>query len=280
MTELDRKYSVNDYKDKARAYNREIGQTRDNLSQIVESTANEERWSKIELLSIQLQIFYTSSVVMLEGRNEIWPYDYMSFSRRIGELWEPFCKICFRFPMRGIKQFVPPLFSEVKICLTTEIIKYIDCLNISESQKIQLKDYYSKVWSLVTSGEIKLELDLHFIQVNTHYVVDFKSGFGSNEKGNTNRLLLVGTIYKNILGKDYECIMFVRSEQNNNYLNTLKSSGVWKVYCGKYAYDQIHKFTSFNLQQWISDNVNWHQDFCAEMSSFVKQHNLTQYLIW
>jgi hypothetical protein len=31
-------------------------------------------------------------------------------------------------------------------------------------KKKNLKKYYDKVWSLVTSGEIQLELDLHFTQ--------------------------------------------------------------------------------------------------------------------
>jgi len=65
--------------------------------------------------------------------------------------------------------------------------------------------YYRKVWALVTSGDVKLELDLHFIYKGKKFVVDLKSGFHSNEKGNTNRLLLVGAIYKN-LKKIIECL--------------------------------------------------------------------------
>ena len=42
-------------------------------------------------------ITYACYVVMLESRNEVWPYDYMAFSRRVGELWEPFCKLCLNF---------------------------------------------------------------------------------------------------------------------------------------------------------------------------------------
>ncbi|AUO79553.1 hypothetical protein BSP10_150 [Bacillus phage BSP10] len=52
------------------------------------------------------------------------------------------------------------------------------------------------MWELVVSGEIKLESDLHFEKDGVKYNVDFKSGFNSNEKGNTNRLLMVGSIYK------------------------------------------------------------------------------------
>lgn len=35
---------------------------------------------------------------------------------------------------------------------------------------------------MVTSGEIQMNLDLHFKIGIEKYVVDFKSGFGSNEK--------------------------------------------------------------------------------------------------
>jgi len=78
-----------------------------------------------------------------------------------------------------------------------EIADYIDKLTLTVKEKLELKEYYAKVWSLVSSGEIQLELDLHFSINDQKYVVDFKSGFGSNEKGNTNRLLLVATIYQN-----------------------------------------------------------------------------------
>ena len=143
-------------------------------------------------------VTHASNIVMIESRNDVWPYEYMSFSRRIGELWEPFCKLCFDYPNRALTLFIPPLFSEVKQKLTDEIEDYVDALTIMEEQKRELKRYYNKVWSFVTSGEIKLELDLHFEQDGEKFVVDFKSGFGSNEKGNTNRLLLVATIYKSL----------------------------------------------------------------------------------
>ena len=108
----------------------------------------------------------------------------------------------------------PPLFSDVQAKLTEEIVDYIHSLNITNDQKATLKKYYQKVWSLVNSGEIKLELDLHFEQTGTKYVVDFKSGFGSNEKGNVNRLLLVATIYKN-MEESYEPLLFVRAKEDS-----------------------------------------------------------------
>ena len=224
-------------------------------------------------------ITHASNVVMLEARNDVWPYEYMTFSRRIGELWEPFCKLCFSYPVKNVELFIPPLFSEVKQKLSTEIDIYIDKLKISAGEKTQLRTYYNKVWGLVTSGDIKLELDLHFISENQKFVVDFKSGFGSNEKGNTNRLLLVASIYRN-LEENYKCMIFVRSTDNKHYFQTLKNSGIWDAYSGNEAYDKINEYSGFDIKRWISANIKWETDFKAEMIEHLKKNDLIQYLIW
>ena len=200
---------------------------------------------------------------MIESRNSVRPYEYMDFSRRIGELWDPFCKLCFYYPINDLSLFIPPLFSEVKNKMTDEIADYIDRLTITEKEKQELKWYYAKVWSLVSSGEIQLELDLHFSHNAQKYVVDFKSGFGSNEKGNTNRLLLVATIYQN-LDENYKCLLFVRAEENNSYFNTLKNSGIWEAYFGGEAYLQIKSYSGYDLKLWTDVNINWASDFNAE----------------
>jgi hypothetical protein len=205
----------------------------------------------------------------------------MTFSRRIGELWERFCGICFEYPINELKLFVPPLFSEVRKRFTTEIEEFIDRLNITQEQKVQLKRYYNKVWGLVTSGEIKLELDLHFEFDNKKIVIDFKSGFGSNEKGNTNRLLLVASIYEN-LEENYKCVLLVRSEEdrNNNYFQVLKNSGIWEAYCGKEAYEQIKKYSGFDLKLWIDENVHWNRDFRQDTLQHLIESGLEKYLEW
>ncbi|HPW65930.1 MAG TPA: hypothetical protein PLS84_02480 [Salinivirgaceae bacterium] len=163
--------------------------------------------------------------------------------------------------------------------MSDEIEVYIDKLKISNKEKEQLKKYYYKVWGLVTSGEIKLELDLHFIYNNQKFVVDFKSGFGSNEKGNTNRLLLVASVYQN-LEENYRCMIFVRSDENNHYFQTLKNSGIWDAFSGAEAYNQINLFSGFDIKSWIERNVDWENDFKKETMQFLKQNNLDQYLIW
>lgn len=225
-------------------------------------------------------ITYANDVAMLESRNAVWQYDYMAFSRRVGELWEPFCKLCFKYPTTRIASFIPPLFSEVKAGLVAEITTYIDGLPISASEKAHLRRYYDKVWGLVSAGEIQLECDLHFTDGTTKYIVDFKSGFGSNEKGNTNRLLLVGSIYQNIETENYKCLIFVRSTENNNYLATLQNSGVWETCCGAETYAKICHFTGFDIHHWIGRNVDWMKDFAPQMRETIMRNGLENYLIW
>jgi len=272
-------YGDAQFKEQASAMNKSLIETKDNLIAALLQKANAEKWTNKEILECILMITYANYIVMLEARNDVWPYEYMTFSRRIGELWEPFCKLCFTYPVKNISLFVPPLFSEVKQKLSTEIESYIEKLEISIEEKAQLKKYYYKVWGLVTSGEIKLELDLHFVSNNQKFVVDFKSGFGSNEKGNTNRLLLVASIYQN-LEENYNCTIFVRASDNNHYFQTLKNSGIWEAYSGNEAYRKMKEYSGFDIKNWISVNIDWENDFKVETIQYLKENNLTQYLLW
>ena len=215
LTNIKQKYSETQSDKRARAINECLNETKNKLITTVLQQAEKENWTHQEKLECLLMITYCNIIVMIESRNSVRLYEYMDFSRRVGELWDPFCKLCFYYPVNDVSLFVPPLFSEVKKKLTDEIVDYINKLNITPEEKEELRKYYDKVWSLVTSGEIQLELDLHFVSQGQKFVVDFKSGFGSNEKGNTNRLLLVASIYKNI-SESYECLLFVRAEENNS----------------------------------------------------------------
>jgi hypothetical protein len=279
--EISRIFSTKEYKQKASAINKAITETKTKLILAISQKAIEQHWDRQDILKSVLLITYCSNVTMIDFRNSIWSYDYMAFSRRIGEIWEPFCKLCFEHSIKKLELYIPPLFSEVKNTMTKEIETYIDKLTINDNEKIELKKYYAKVWNMVTSGEIKLELDLHFKQNNKYYDVDFKSGFGSNEKGNTNRLLLVATIYKNI-NDNHNCYLFVRSneEENNQYFRQLRDSSVWTAYCGDNTYSEIKNFTGFDLKQWINSNINWKNDLQKETVDHLKQHDLMKYLLW
>jgi hypothetical protein len=279
LTAIKIKFAETQADKRARAINESLNQTKSVLITTLLQQAEKEKWTNLNKLECILMITYCNIVVMIESRNSVRPYEYMDFSRRVGELWDPFCKLCFYYPINDISLFIPPLFSEVKKKLTDEIVDYIDKLTITAEEKKELKIYYDKVWSLVTSGEIQLELDLHFLHNDQKYVVDFKSGFGSNEKGNTNRLLLVATIYKN-LDENYKCLLFVRAEENNSYFNILKNSGIWDAYCGNEAYQKIKDYSGYDLKLWTDTNINWASDFSAETTVHFTDNNLLQYLLW
>jgi hypothetical protein len=279
LTIIKEKFGESQSDKRARAINESLNETKSKLITTILQQAEKENWTHQEKLECLLMITYCNIVVMIESRNAVRPYEYMDFSRRVGELWDPFCKLCFYYPVNDISLFVPPLFSEVKKKLTDEIVDYINNLNIIPEQKEELKKYYEKVWSLLTSGEIQLELDLHFVSNGQKYVVDFKSGFGSNEKGNTNRLLLVASIYKN-LSENFKCLLFVRAEENNSYFNTLKNSGIWEAYCGNEAYEKIKEYSGYDLKSWITTNMDWTNDFKLETIAHFEEINLLQYLLW
>ena len=262
--------------------NDEIKKIAQTLLDSISKLAKKEGWDNNSLLNNILMITYCSYIALFEYRNRVWPYEYMTFSRRIGELWDPFCQLCWEYNINeDIKTITPPTFKEVREKLENEVSQFIDDLKIEPNQIVELKEYYDKIWNLVTSGEINMKLDLHFKKGDTKYMVDFKSGFSSNEKGNTNRLLLVASIYKS-LNDNFECYIFVRSseDESNHYLQTLKNSGIWNVYCADEAYEKMKEFTGFDVKQWISNHVNWRADFSSETMAYFEKNNLTSYLKW
>jgi len=264
LNEIRQKFSESQSDRRARAINECLNETKSKLITTILQQAEKENWTHQEKLECLLMITYCNIVVMIESRNSVRQYEYM---------------LCFYYPVNDVSLFIPPLFSEVKRELTAEIVDCIDKLNISIEEKEELKKYYDKVWSFVTSGEIQLELDLHFISQGQKYVVDFKSGFGSNEKGNTNRLLLVASIYKN-LSEDFKCLLFVRADENNSYFNTLKNSGIWDAFCGNEAYQKIREYSGYDLKGWIETNMDWTNDFMPETVVHLEENKLLQYLLW
>lgn len=283
--EADREVSIvqnlqSDYKNRAGELNKRIKTIRDDkIKDIVLTNCDDEK--KLELLNAILLITYTSNIVMLESRNIVWAYDYMTFARRIGELWEPFCKLAFEFSLNPLSIIEPPLFSQVQADIQDKAKEYIESLNITQDEKNELKKHFDIPWSLVDSGGIKLELDLHFEQNETNYNCDFKSGFSSNEKGNTNRLLLVGSIYHSLSEKE-KTLLFVRQneDENNHYLITLKNSPYWEVYCANDCYDKMKEFTGFDMREWLDNNAEWQNDITTEFYDHLSKNGLLKYLTW
>lgn len=246
----------------------------------------------VELLNINdsdklnniLMITYVYYVIMLEYRNSVWEYEYMAFARRVGELWEPFCKLPFSYPVKkDINIYSALSFDKFKNSLINDTHSYIDNLDLNREEKEDLKKNYKIVWSLVESGGIKLGLDLHLHSKsnNTYYDIDYKSGFSSNEKGNTNRLLLVGSIYHS-LAENHKTLLFVRQkeEENNHYLQTLKNSPYWEVYCSEQAYDKIKQLSGFDLKNWINTNIDWKNDISLNFRKHLENNDLIKYLTW
>lgn len=267
------------YKDQASAINQFINDIRDNSIRSLKAHSNELTQS--ELLDEILIITYASYIVMLDARNSVWPYEYMAFARRIGELWEPFCKLPFEYPIKKLTIISPPDFNKVQDTIKKDATNYIDSLKLDQETKDELKRHYAIPWTMVDSGGIKLGLDLHFEQDGIHYNCDFKSGFSSNEKGNTNRLLLVASIY-NLLGEIEKTILFVRQpeDDNNHYLQTLKNSPYWDVYCANDGYAAMKRFTGFDMREWLDNNVDWENDISSELREHLEKNDLLRYLTW
>ncbi len=265
-----------DNKERVKIITKQINAYREKLiSGIVKSGTDEATLDSILLVT------YSSYVVMLECRNMFWEYEYMAFSRRIGELWEPFCKLAFKYSLKPLTIVEPPDFSVVQNDLRTIAVNYVKKLNISEDKKEEMLAYYNVPWGMIESGGIKLSLDLHFKSGDVTYNCDFKSGFSSNEKGNTNRLLLVASIYK-MVDSSQKSIIFVRQEedQNNHYLQILKNSEFWDVYCSSDAYEAIHSFTGKDLRKWLDENADWENDISKSFLQHLKTNDLLKYLKW
>ena len=281
LSELQRELGSENYKDIAGKINKALSDILQSFLEVVTSTAEAEKWTSEDRLRSVLTSTYCAQVAMIDLRNRVWPYEYMAFSRRVGELWERFVRIPFSYSIKTVKPFVPPLFSEVRSNLRKEIEEYIAVLELALERKAELLEYYKKVWILVDSGEINLQLDFHAEIDGKKVNIDFKSGFGSNEKGNTNRLLMVATIYRNI-GDDYENVLLVRARenQNNHYFQILKGSGVWEAYCGEDAYSKVSDYTGFDLRDWVTININWTEDLLPDTTNYFTVNNLLGYLEW
>ena len=281
-SDIDNTFTKSQFKDKATESNKVIKEAREELIKYISESRGAENWTPTETLELILLTTYVSYIVMIEARNHFWEYEYMAFSRRIGELWEPFCKLIWEYGENVDVSLVnPPLFTDVVDRLRNEVITLISSLSISVENANNLTSYYENAWNLVTSGEIQLGLDLHFEAKDVTYNVDFKSGFSSNEKGNTNRLLLVASIYK-MIDRLQVCEFYARSDEasNNHYIQTLKNSGTWNVYCGDEAYLRMEFHTGFDIKNWIRVNMNWESDFSPKTLESLNRNNLLDYLKW
>lgn len=226
--------------------------------------------------TLALTIQYCCTVASLEYRHQVWPYEYMAFSRRIGELWEAFCKTAWTYPVKqGVQRISHPHFRDVKAALLKRVKANV---GVHDKGAEILADI-DTLFELV--GDINMKEDEVFSSETIPHIIDFKSGFGSNEKGNMLRLLTVGRAYK-IWDHRTRLMLLVRQEANNNYLNVLRKSKLWDVYTGVAAYQQIEELTGGDIQSVRDQVINWERDLSPSFYQFLKAQptDLTTYLEW
>ena len=222
-----------------------------------------------------LMLNYCYLVSMLETRHRIWTYDYMAFSRRMGEVWENFCATCWELPNSKSRRKQAPNESIIR----KQINESVDSVGLNSVQHSAVSQIINNIFSL--TGKINLKLDMLSSKNDQLVGIDFKSGFGSNEKGNTERLLTVGKTYR-YLFPGCQLYILVRQEENNNYLDVLRKSGVWDVYCGESAYSIINEITGVNIGDFVKNNVDFEGDLSREVFDSLHEAvpGCSKYLKW
>ena len=204
-----------------------------------------------------LMNYYCYVVSMLESRQKCLPYNDIEFSRRIGEVWEGMCQLILTNPLSSIKKLPPESTNTFYVSLK----KKIEDLT-SNNKKNEALLFYNFLVELL--GNINLALDFNGITSNEELIgIDFKSGFGSNEKGNTQRILQVGRIYK-YLNEKIELSIVVRQDENNNYYNTIRQSKIWNAIKGNESYEYLAEISGCNSSNFLKNEVNFSEDIQSE----------------
>ena len=258
------------HQNQAKSVNKSISELRESLvDQMPSDVSSDEKQNRLIILQ------YCVSVASLEYRHAVWPYEYMALSRRVGELWERFCSSAWDITSQpNVKRMEPPSFDDVLSRITDDILSASkDAERDSVAKTIDdIKDFI---------GEINMVEDEVFTVGNVPHVIDFKSGFGSNEKGNMLRLRAVGKAYR-LWNRDTKLLFLVRQEQNNNYLEVIKREGLWDVHCGSDAYSQIDAITGSDMNEIRREVIDFESDLSAQFWSDLNSHlsDLSGYLRW
>lgn len=262
----------NSHQAKAKEVNALVNRIHEELKAEIVASRSTTKSTQQQLLVLQ----YCTSVASLEYRHQVWPYEYMALSRRVGELWERFCSAAWDFPSRQtVTRMEPPNFAEVEKSIRNRLAHR----NIDGETRKDIDAAFDVLFELV--GEISMKEDEIFTVAGVPHVIDFKSGFGSNEKGNTLRLLTVGRTYK-LWNPSTQLFFLVRQEANNNYLNVIRRSGLWDVRCGAAAYQTIDDLTGADITSIRNDIVDFEQDLSPEFWHYLSTHlsDLRVYLHW
>jgi hypothetical protein len=254
-------------KEKAAAINGLIKQERQALLDQLPAENN-------SILRIVLE--YCIAVVSLEYRNMLWPYDYMSLSRRVGELWERTCRAAWDFPASDrLGPMTPPDFNAIR----ADIREKFQALAMP-GMEAQMDKMVSQVMGLI--GQVNMKSDGVHLHDGMPLVVDFKSGFGSNEKGNTERLQRVGRAYR-LWKPETRLLLLVRqSDHNNNYLKTLEDGDDWEVLHSGDAYRAMHAITGTDIDSTLRQIATFRNDLTPRFWERLRatKQDLERYLDW
>lgn len=258
------------HQEKAKKVNTLVSEVKEKILPRLEYVPSQHRGECALLLQ------YCSSVAGLEYRHKVWPYEYMAFSRRIGELWEAFCSTAWDFPSnKNMTRIATPDFNLVRSVL-------VDRLKTNIGNHQAHKAIFADVNTLFEIiGDINMKEDEVCTVLTRPHIIDFKSGFGSNEKGNMLRLDAVGKAYR-VWNNQTRLMLLVRQNINNHYLDVIRKKGLWEVHTGSSAYDQISAITGVDIQQIRARVIDWSTDLSPLFLHHLKNQttDLTTYLEW
>jgi len=166
--------------------------------------------------------------------------------------------------------------------------KFVDVIKEIEKTLIGYvsSEYFDKAQKIIDDmgdliGEINMVEDEMFKVGDIPHIIDFKSGFGSNEKGNMLRLRTVGKAYR-LWNPQTVLLFLVRQDQNNNYLEVIKRDNMWEVHCGGNAYKKIEDITGAPMNDIRENVIDFENDlskkFWTDLSGNLS--DLSGYLKW
>lgn len=224
--------------------------------------------------TVFLRNFYCYSVSMIETRDRFYPYNEIEYSRRNGEMWEKFATLCLINPDSSIKE----ISTEANKNFRTKITQSIENMAVQNNGN-ELRKFKAFILSLVDG----INLDIDFVGLKNGILIgiDFKSGFSSNEKGNTTRILKVGAAYS-FAEIDIKLYLLVRQSLNNSYLDKISESSDWEVYTGTEAYKILEELSGQNIRSFVEKEVNFMSDFLPAVGVRLRKNvaGIEKYTQW
>lgn len=191
-----------------------------------------------------------------------------------------------------MKRFTAPSFGDVQEQVKKKFINKLIEKGLPEEVIRDIFNDYEKIWTLLGESinlnsdelfETFEELDGEIFESETKHekvIIDFKGSYGSNEKGNKERLLTVARVYDmlnyyELTEKPYKCMLAVRTVEatGHNYLRQLENSGLWSVERGNEVYSMIHRYTGFEALKIIEKHqLSIPDDLDEKTSSYMKSN--------